>query len=160
MQTARFIVLDAYPLGNVAVATADPDIASTPSQQCRQWIVDCEQAGSILLVPAIAYYEEVREMEMRQAARQITRLQNFCFDPSRFIPLTTEHLSEAAKLWGQVRRAGQPTSDRHALDGDVILAAQVLSLGLPISQYVVATRNVQHIIRFGVPADEWQNIIP
>ena len=155
-----FIVLDAYPLGNAALSPARSGDSPTPSQQCRQWMMDCERAGSVLLIPAIAYYEEVREMEMRQAARQIARLQSFCFDPARFIPLTTNHLTAAARLWGQVRRQGQPTSDRHALDGDVILAPQVLSLGLPISQYVVATRNVQHLVRFGLPAEEWQNIIP
>ncbi len=155
-----FIVLDAYPLGNATVAPARPDAMPTSSQQCRQWMTDCEQAGSVFLVPAIVYYEEAREMEMRQAAKQLERLQNFCFDPARFIPLTTDHLTAAANLWGQVRRAGQPTSDRHALDGDVILAAQVLSLGLPPSQYVVATRNAQHLIRFGLPADEWDQIVP
>lgn len=155
-----FIILDAYPLGNAAIAPARPGAPPTSSQGCRQWMTDCERAGSTLLVPAIAYYEEVREMERRQATRQITRLQNFCFDPARFIPLTTDHLTAAAKLWGQVRRQGQPTSDRHSLDGDVILAAQVLSLGLPSSQYVVATRNAQHLVRFGFPAEEWQNITP
>lgn len=155
-----FIVLDAYPLGNAAIAPSVPGGTLTSSEQCRQWMSDCERSGSVLLVPAIAYYEEVREMKQRQASRQVARLQQFCFDPARFVPLTTDHLTEAADLWGQVRRAGQPTSDRHALDGDVILAAQVLSLKLPSDQYVVATRNVQHLIRFGLPADEWQNIVP
>jgi len=154
-----FIILDAYPLGNAVIAPAPPGATSSSSQQCRQWMTDCEKAGSILLVPAIAYYEEVREMEMRQAARQIARLQNFCFDPARFIPLTTEHLSAAAKLWGQIRRSGQPTADRHGLDGDAILAAQTLSLGLGIDQYIVATRNAKHLVRFGLPAAEWQQII-
>jgi len=160
MAAYPFIFLDAYPLGNIAVAPALGGAAPTSSQDCRQWMVDCEASGSVLLVPAIAYYEEVREMEMRQASRQISRLQNFCFDPARFIPLTTDHLTQAAALWGQARRQGQPTSDRHALDGDVILAAQVLSLGLPSGQFIVATRNVQHLVRFGLPAEEWQNIAP
>ncbi len=151
-----FIVLDAYPLGNAAVPPASPGAPPTSSQECRQWMIDCERAGSVLLVPAIAYYEEVRETKQRQAAR----LQQFCFDPARFIPLTTAHLTDAAELWGQVRRSGQPTSGRHALDGDVLLAAQVLSLGLSPTQYIVATRNVQHLIRFGLPAEEWQNIAP
>ncbi len=160
MAAYPFIVLDAYPLGNIAVAPTTGGAVPTSSQECRQWMVDCEAAGSVLLVPAIAYYEEVREMEMRQASRQISRLQNFCFDPARFIPLTTDHLTHAAALWGQARRQGQPTSDRHALDGDVILAAQVLSPGLPSGQFIVATRNVQHLVRFGLPAEEWQNIAP
>ncbi len=121
-------------------------------------MTDCEQAGSLFLVPAIVYYEEARELEMRQATRQLARLQDFCFDPARFVPLTTDHLTAAAVLWGQVRRAGQPTSDRHALDGDVILAAQVLSLGLSSEQYIVATRNVKHLTRFGLAAEEWEQI--
>lgn len=123
-------------------------------------MTDCEQAGSLFLVPAIVYYEEARELEMRQATRQLARLQDFCFDPARFVPLTTDHLTAAAVLWGQVRRAGQPTSDRHALDGDVILAAQVLSLGLSSEQYIVATRNVKHLTRFGLVAEEWEQIKP
>lgn len=160
MPRYSFIVLDVYPLGNAAINPARPGVTPTSSQQCRQWMTDCETAGSILLVPAIAYYEEVREMERRLAMRQILRLQNFSFDPARFIALTTDHLTAAARLWGQVRRAGQPTSDRHALDGDVILAAQVMSLGLPDSEYIVATRNAQHLTRFGLPAGEWQQIAP
>lgn len=155
-----FIVLDAYPLGNAVVAPAGPGVMPTDSQECRQWMTECEAVGSILLVPAIAYYEEVREMERRQAIQQIARFQSFCFDPARFIQLATGHLTAAAKLWGQVRRAGQPTSDRHALDGDVILAAQVLSLGLQSSQYIVATRNEQHLTRFGLHAAQWRQITP
>lgn len=155
-----FIILDAYPLGNAAVAPPRPGTALTSSEQCRQWMTDCEEAGSFLLVPAITYYEEARELEMRQAARQLARLQSFCFDPARFVPLTTDHLTAAAALWGQVRRAGQTTADRHALDGDVILAAQVISLNLPADQYVVATRNVQHLVRFGLVAKEWEAIMP
>ena len=90
----------------------------------------------------------------------IARFQNFCFDPVRFIPLTIDHLTEAANLWGQIRRAGLATAERHALDGDAILAAQVLSLNLPAGQFIVATRNASHLTRFGLPADEWQNISP
>lgn len=160
MARPAFVILDAYPLGNAVIAPALPGAPATSSQQCRQWMTNCENAGSVLIVPAIAYYEEVREMEMRQASRQIARLQNFCFDPARFVPLTTNHLTEAAKLWGEVRRAGEPTADRHALDGDVILAAQVLSLDLPSDQYVVATRNVAHLVRFGLTAQQWENITP
>ena len=153
-----YIILDAYPLGNAAIAPARPGTLQISSQECRQWMQDCEKRGTEFLVPAIAYYEVAREMEMRQALRQVTRLQNFCFDPNRYIPLTTEYLIEAAVLWGEVRRSGAPTADRHVLDGDVILAAQVLSLGLSLGQYLVAAGNVQHLIRFGLPAEEWQNI--
>jgi hypothetical protein len=156
----RYLALDAYPLGNAAVTHIRRGAALTSSQQCKQWITDCERAGATILVPAIAYYEEVRELELRRATGQIARFQHYCFDSNRFLPLTTKDLSLAAKLWAQVRHAGQPTADRHALDGDAILAAQVLNLGLPTDDVVIVTRNPNHFRRFGLIAEEWENIQP
>lgn len=66
---------------------------------------------------------------------------------------------EAAELWAQAGNLGVATADIRALDGDVIVAAQVLSLGLAASEFVVATSNVKHLSRF-VPADLWGNIRP
>jgi hypothetical protein len=62
----------------------------------------------------------------------------------------------AAELWAQARNAGLPTGSSAALDGDVILAAQALTLGGPI---VVATGNPTHLSRF-VPAEDWTAITP
>ena len=99
-------------------------------------------------------------MERRKAVKQIERLKEFAFTlPDRFLPLTTAHLESAAQLWGQARNAGLATASNEALDGDVILAAQVLSLGLSSSDYVVATSNVSHLARF-VTTAEWQTIVP
>jgi len=53
----------------------------------------------------------------------------------------------------------QPTADPKALDGDVILAAQAISLGFPPSQFIIATTNPGHITRYA-PADLWTNIRP
>ena len=108
------IILDTFPASSVAKR---PGTVPTLLDQCRQWIEACETAGHRILVPAIAYYEALRELELRQAARQIARLQAFCLQPRRFIPLTTQHLETAAQLWGQQRRAGQPGADPQALDG-------------------------------------------
>jgi hypothetical protein len=58
-----------------------------------------------------------------------------------------------------VRNAGTPTAGVDALDGDVILAAQVLSLGLPAEEVVVATTNVAHLSLL-VPAELWTDITP
>lgn len=160
MPTFPYIVLDSYPLGNAVIPLAKPGTAPNSSELCRQWMEDCQAVGTIFLVPAIAYYEEARELEQRQATTRISRFEAFCFHPARFIPLTLDHLKTAARLWGQMRRTGLATADRHALDGDVILAAQVLGLGLQSHEYVVATRNAKHITRFGLPADQWENIPP
>lgn len=96
---------------------------------------------------------------MRRASGQIARLRAFCLNPKRFVFLTTDDLETAAQLWGQARRAGQPTADPQALDGDVILAAQAIGLGFPPAQFIIATTNPGHLSQF-VPSDLWTNIKP
>jgi predicted nucleic acid-binding protein len=150
------IVLDTFPASSTGKR---PGKNPTLLDQCHQWIADSEAAGHRVMVPAISYYEALRELERRQATSQIARLRTFCLQPRRFIPLTTDHLEIAAQLWGQVRRAGQPTADPQALDGDVILAAQTLSLGVAAPGVIVATTNPAHLIRY-VAADFWSNIQP
>jgi predicted nucleic acid-binding protein len=150
------IILDTFPTSSTGKL---PGKHPTLLDQCRQWITACETEGNRILIPAICYYETLRELELRQAVSQITRLKTFCLDTNRFIPLTTVHLEIAAKLWGQARRAGQPTADPQALDGDVILAAQAISLGFPPSEFIVATTNLGHIARYA-PCDIWTNIKP
>ena len=119
----RIIVLDSFPLSCMGKLKSDP---ATVTDHCREWVMRCIAADNWVLVPAVAYYETLRELERLNAAAQIARLKAFCFaDPVRLLPLETGCLEEAAKLWGRARNAGRPTADPHALDGDVILAAQV-----------------------------------
>ncbi len=102
--------------------------------------MNCIAAGNSVRVPAIIYYETLRELGRLKATSQIKRLKAFCFsDTERFLVLETIHLEEAAKLWAQSRNAGLPTADPQALDADVILAAQALSLGLAEPGLIVAT---------------------
>ncbi len=143
------IILDTFPTSSTGKLSGK---TLTLLDQCQQWIEACETAGHRILIPAISYYEALREMEMRRATGQIIRLKTFCLAKKRFIPLTTTHLELAAQLWGQTRRAGQPTADPQALDGDVILAAQAIALGFPPSQFIIATTNPGHIIRYA-PCD-------
>jgi predicted nucleic acid-binding protein len=150
------IVLDTFPASNVAKPVSRHP---TVSDQCRSWIETCERAGHMVLVPAIVYYESLRELEQRQPASQSVRLKRYCRLPDRFIPLTTEQIEMAARLWGIARRSGYPTAPDVALDADVILAAQVLSLGLESDDYIVATTNVGHLSRY-VHCDLWTNITP
>jgi hypothetical protein len=51
----------------------------------------------------------------------------------------------AAELWAQSRKAGKPTADPKALDGDVILAAQAKLLESGGNPVVIATTNVGHL---------------
>jgi predicted nucleic acid-binding protein len=150
------IVLDTFPTSSVSKR---PGRRPSPSDLCQKWVDECEDAGHTVLVPAITYYEALRELEQRQAKSQIERLKDFCLLSTRFIPLTTAHIETAARLWGHARRIGRPTASDDSLDGDMILAAQALSLGLPTSDYIVATTNVRHLSMF-VHAGEWTNIKP
>ena len=77
--------------------------------------------------------------------------------PRVFLPLTSQALQLAAELWADVRRNGKPTADPHALDIDVILAAQILTAGFPSGDFVVANSNVSHVGLF-VPAAPWQTL--
>jgi hypothetical protein len=154
---ARIIILDSFPLSTVGKLRSTPP---TVTDYCRQWVMDCIAAGNSVRVPAIVYYETLRELERLNAPAQIGRLRAFCFmDPDRFIHLETVHLEEAAKLWGQSRNLGYPTASPQALDGDVILAAQALSLGVALPGLIVATTNPTHVARY-VAADMWTNIQP
>jgi len=76
-----------------------------------------------------------------------------------YLPITTAAMRLAADLWAQARSSGWATADPHALDGDVILAAQALALTPAPPGHVVATGNVAHLSRY-LPAQEWAAIVP
>ena len=83
----RIIVLDSFPLSTIG---KNRSIPPTVTDHCRQWIMDCIAAGNLVRVPAIIYYETLRELERLNATAQILRLKAFCFaDPDRFLPLET-----------------------------------------------------------------------
>lgn len=156
----RVIVLDTFPLSSTGKLDPPAGVAPTALDRCHRWVRDCVAAENRVVVSAISYYESLRELERLKATGQIARLRAFCHAvPDRYLSLTDAHLDLAAKLWGQARNSGTPTASVDALDGDVILAAQTLSLGVPIQDLVVATTNVAHLSLF-VPADVWSNIAP
>lgn len=156
----RVIVLDTFLL--TSTGKREPEIGTAPTalHHCQNWIYDCLSRGNRVVVPAISYYEALREFERLGATTQIARMRAFCRAvPNRFLSLTDADLDLAAKLWADIRNAGLPTASNDALDGDVILAAQTLSLGVPLDNLVVATSNPAHLTRF-VPAELWSDMIP
>lgn len=156
----RVIVLDTFPLSSTGKLDPPPGVAPTTLDRRHRWVRDCAAAGNRVVVPAISYYEALRELERLNATGQIARLRDFCHAvPDRYLSLTDADLNLAAKLWGQCRNAGTPTAGVDALDGDVLLAAQALSLGLPVQDLIVATTNPGHLSLF-VPAELWMNIVP
>lgn len=149
----QIIVLDSTPLG---LLVQPPRFAL--GRTCRQWMKRHIDAGARVIVPEIVHYELRRELLRLGKTAAASALLSFNHDvPDRYLPITTAAIDLAAELWAQARRGGKPTADPHALDVDVILAAQVLAHGLKPTDFVVATSNVLHLAQF-VPAEEWASI--
>ncbi len=144
------VVLDATPLGILCHPRNPP-----PAVACRQWVDDLLAAGRRVILPEIADYEVRRELVRRNSRVALSHLDRLALH-LEYLPLTTAAMRLAAELWAQARSAGQPTAPDPALDADVILAAQALSLTTPV---IVATGNPVHLTRF-VAADLWSNLTP
>jgi predicted nucleic acid-binding protein len=114
---------------------------------CKQWLASLSLQGIRFYVPEIADYEVRRELLRAKKTAGIARL-NRLKSTARYLPITTDVMLLAADLWAQARQQGVPTADPKELDGDVILAAQALTLGLSPADVVVATTNVGHLARF------------
>ncbi len=144
------IVLDATPLGILCHPRNPPHVAVA-----RRWLADLIAGGRRILVAEISDYEIRRELVRLGSKNGLRNLDKLGFQ-LEYLSLTTAIMRQAAALWAQARRTGQPTASDPALDGDMILAAQAMSLNTP---HVVATANPAHLARF-VPAKLWSSITP
>jgi len=110
------------------------------------------KANVVVIIPEIADYEVRRSFLLAGLTKSIIRL-NQLKQTLIYQPLSTEIMIKAAELWAEARKAGKPTADPQALDGDVILAAQALRVDA-----IVATENVGHLSLF-VEAKHWKEIV-
>ena len=147
---ATIVVLDTGPVG----VLTNPRLTPVP-MAIRKWLADLLTANRRVILPEISDYEIRRELMRGRKSQSLTML-NTLANQVEFLPINTPAMRLAADLWAQSRNAGLPTGMSAALDGDVILAAQALHLGVPV---VVATGNTAHLSRF-IAADDWQNITP
>ncbi len=99
----------------------------------------------------IAGYEVRRELLRANKRAGIKRLDNLRTTLD-YLPISTAIMLRAAELWAEVRKRGNPTADPHALDADVILAAQAEQ-----AEAIVATDNPKHLALL-VEAKRWQQI--
>ncbi len=144
------VVLDSTPLGILSNPRTPPHVLA-----CRQWLANLLSAGRRVIIPEIADYEIRRELIRLSGIISLANLDGYGLQ-LEYLPISTAAMRLAAKLWAQARIAGLPTAPDLALDADVILAAQALSLNTPV---IVATSNPRHLARF-VPAELWSNIAP
>jgi hypothetical protein len=120
--------------------------------------LNVSNAGWEVIDPEIADYEVRRELLRANKTAGIARLDTLKVN-ARYLPITTEAMLLAAALWARARQEGVATAADKALDADVILEAQALTLRLPDTEIVVASSNTRHLSRF-VAAKEWQDINP
>jgi predicted nucleic acid-binding protein len=146
----RVIVLDSGPLGLVT----NPKL-SVESVACAQWLQTHVTSGSRLIIPEIADYEVRRELLRANKTKGLARLDDLA-KLLEYLPITTEAMRQAAQHWAQARQQGQPTAGDKTIDGDMILAAQALTLATDV---VIATTNIGHLSRL-VTAELWQDIAP
>jgi predicted nucleic acid-binding protein len=147
-----FVVLDTGPLGMVTHPRA-----SDENRECGEWLLRLLAKGETIVVPEIADYELRRELLRADKAQSVKRL-DALLSSLFYLPLTTPVMKHAAHLWAQARNEGRPTAPMEALDADVILAAQALSLTNEGQTALVATTNVGHLGRF-VDARAWREIL-
>jgi len=146
----RVVLLDSGPLGLVTNPRVTPETAA-----CSQWLEDLAAHGVRVIVPEIIDYEVRRELLRAGKTTGIARLDALLVQ-AEYLPITTAAMRQAAVFWAQARQQGQPTSGDKTIDGDVILAAQAVTIGAPDT--VIATTNVGHLARFA-PAELWHGII-
>lgn len=144
----RIVFLDSGPLGMVS--------HPRPNAEVLAWLHGLLNRKTTVLLPEIADYEVRRELIRAKKRKSIERLNEYKSLMS-YLPITTAAMLLAAELWALARVHGKPTAHHHALDGDVILAAQALTFEANGKRLIVATDNVSHLSRF-VPAEPWQTI--
>jgi predicted nucleic acid-binding protein len=131
----------------------------TQNRPVAEWLVRTlrrEDTQTTVFIPEIADYELRRNLlhlirKQQAVVRSIERLD----DLERlleYLPLDTEMMHQAAAFWAEARHKGMPTAGDRALDGDVILAAQAVSVG-----GTIITANRKHLSQF-VPTREWSAI--
>jgi predicted nucleic acid-binding protein len=147
----QVVLLDSGPIGLITNPNRSP--ASTA---CSNWIQTISAAGIRVIIPEITDYEVRRELLRSNKVKGIKRLDEL-IELVEYLPLSTAAMRQAAMFWAEARQQGQPTAGDKTIDGDMILAAQAMTLN--VADVVIATTNVGHLSRF-VRADLWQNITP
>lgn len=114
---------------------------------CEWFQVLLEKGETIVYLPELADYELRRKLlhlvpKDQADQKSIDRL-NALASTLDYLRIDTAAMRKAAELWADARSKGHSTSDEKSLDGDVILAAQALSV-----EATVITTNRKHISRF------------
>lgn len=124
-------------------------------EEASVWLVGLRREGVRVIVPEIADYELRRELiRAGSGTERLDALE----DRLVYLPITTPVMRQAARLWADARNRGRPTAPDPALDCDVILAAQTLTVEEELEiNGIIATTNPDHLSRY-VAAADWRDI--
>lgn len=147
----ELITLDSNVLGVITNPRLSPD-----AYACNEWLEGLVATGRVVALPEIADYEVRRELIRANKLRGLQKLDSLKLS-LLYVPINTEMMLLAARLWAQLRRTGRATADIHAIDADVILAAQSLVVAEKLHlKLTIATTNVRHLGRLA-PARDWHH---
>lgn len=139
---SAIILLDRGPLAQRTNPRATPE-----NERAALWRRGLSATRTRVILPEIADH---RFAGAEQFASDLTGLRQM--DALELVledaPPTTEAMPPAAAFWAGARRRGRPLADRHALDGDVIPAAQATRAARQGDPPLVATTNPAHPSRF------------
>jgi hypothetical protein len=141
------IVLDSCPLGLLCNRNRNQQANAN-----RSWIASLVTANRRIIIPKIADYEVRREFLEIQNHAALAVLDGY-ESQLEYLHITRMAMRHAAGLWAHTHNTGQQTAHDHTLDGDMILAAQGITLGVPT---IVETVNLS---RF-TSSELWQTIVP
>ena len=120
-ETERVVLLDTGPLGALVHTNVREDV--------KGWIEFLRKQRIALRIPEITKLDQYR----------LTK---------RFLPLTSQAMSEAAILWAESRRNGEQTAENASLDGDDILAGQAICLLSEFDEVIIVSDNLKHLSSF------------
>lgn len=148
-----FLLLDSGVLGRLCHTSRTQYL---PLQERLRSFRLLDREHNKIFVSDVADYEVRRKLlqliDKQQAVpRAIDRL-NEVLVRSEYVPIDTDTMHLAARLWADARRRGRPTASDDSLDTDVILAAQAKTIGA-----TVVTTNHKHLSQF-VPTIDWTEI--
>lgn len=147
----KVVLLDAGPLGMVAHPNAEAQ-----NTKAAVWLKMLLDSGTQVVIPEIADYEVRRELLRAGLTRSVRRLDQLK-QVLKYLPLSTDAMLKAAEFWADARMTGKATAKDDALDADVILAGQAVTIVDIGDDAVIATTNVKHLSRFA-NAELWENI--
>ena len=150
---------------NILGLISNENTSFDEAQQCKKWFSTLLIRSVRVVTSDLCNYEEMRgllssSILKKEVAPGIKSLEFLKADGFlEFLPVSTEALDLAAKLWARASTSGQTTRDEKDIDIDIIISAQYQLLRNEFTgqQVIMATTNLKHLSIF-CEAAHWRDI--